>query len=252
MDTLQAVESSILEQQASNISWITAFTTNQDVLEEDMKHINSVSMNTISCDEIALAQRDDTEISKVIKWIESKERPTSEKTSNESRYTRYLLHEWNKLELDKHGLLRRKSGLKNQIVLPKKLHWLVYEELHEKMGHLGADRVLELARARFYWPHMQRDVESYISHKCRCAKQNVPTFQTRAPLLSITTTAPFQMVSLDFVHLVKSSGGYEYMLVIMDHFTRYAQAYATRNKSAKTVAEKLYNENHLFKQLEKL
>ena len=157
MDTLQAVESSILEQQASNISWITAFTTNQDVLEEDMKHINSVSMNTISCDEIALAQRDDTEISKVIKWIESKGRPTSEKTSNESRYTRYLLHEWNKLELDKHGLLRRKSGLKNQIVLPKKLHWLVYEELHEKMGHLGADRVLELARARFYWPHMQRD-----------------------------------------------------------------------------------------------
>jgi 23S rRNA A1618 N6-methylase RlmF len=61
-------------EQESNISWITAFTTNQDVLEEDMKHINSVSMNTISCDEIALAQRDDTEISKVIKWIESKER----------------------------------------------------------------------------------------------------------------------------------------------------------------------------------
>jgi hypothetical protein len=60
MDTLQAVESSILEQQASNISWITAFTTNQDVLEEYMKYINSVSMYTISCDEIALSQRDDT------------------------------------------------------------------------------------------------------------------------------------------------------------------------------------------------
>ena len=87
------------------------------------------------------------------------------------------------------------------------------------MGHLGADRVLELARARFYWPHMQRDVESYISHKCRCVKQKVPTFQTRAPLQSITTTAPFQMVSLDFVHLEKSSGGYEYILVIMDYLT---------------------------------
>ncbi|CAB4027077.1 Retrovirus-related Pol poly from transposon, partial [Paramuricea clavata] len=117
-----------LRKEASNISWITAFTTNQDVLEEDMKHINSVSMNTISCGEIILAQRDDTEISKVIKWIESK--PTSEKTSNESRYTRYLLYEWNKLELDKHGLLRRKSGLKNQIVLPKNS----IEKLHHDQG----------------------------------------------------------------------------------------------------------------------
>ena len=66
--------------------------------------------------------------------------------------------------------------------------------------------------------------------------------KTRAPLKPITTTSPFKLIAINFLHLEKGSGGYEYILVVMDHFTRYAQAYATRNKSAKTVAQKLYND----------
>ena len=52
---------------------------------------------------------------------------------------------------------------------------------------------------------------------------------------------PFEPIAIDFLHLGKSRGGCEYILVVMDHFTRYAQVYATRNMSAKTVAQELYN-----------
>ena len=101
---------------------------------------------------------------------------------------------------------------------------------------------MELAGDRFCWPHMLKDVEFYISHKCRSGKQNVPTFKITAPLQSKTTTAPFQMLSSDFVRHEKSSGGHECILPMMDHFPRYAQVYATRKMLAKTMAEKLRND----------
>ena len=139
--------------------------------------------------------------------------------------------------------MRRNNGkYNNQIVLPKKFHSMVLKELHDNMGHIGAESVLNLAGGRFYWPKMQKDVEHYVQNLCRCIKQKAPKFQNRARLQPIITSSPFELVSIDFVHLEKSSGGYEYILIIIDYFTRYAQAYPTKNTAGKTVAEKLFND----------
>lgn len=119
---------------------------------------------------------------------------------------------------------------------------LVLNELHVEIGHLGVDRVVDLAEARFYWPHMYQDIASFVKYRCRCVKQKKPNTNTRKPMTSISTSAPFELISLDFFHLDKSKGGYEYVMLIADHFTRYTQAYATRNKTARTAAEKRFNE----------
>ena len=126
---------------------------------------------------------------------------------------------------------------------PKKLRSLILKELNEKMGHLGADRTLHLARERFYWPHMQSDIEHYIGHVCQCVKRKPPTLKDQG---SITTHHHYYTVRNDCYRL--SPSGEEpwrvriYILVVMDHFTRYAQAYPTKNKSGGTVAQKLYND----------
>lgn len=89
---------------------------------------------------------------------------------------------------------------------------------------------------------MQRDMEHYITKACSCLKRKRPNKQRRAPLQSIVTTYPFEMVSVDFLRLEKCRGGYEYILVVMDYFAGFAQAYPCTNKSAKTAAEKIFSD----------
>ena len=151
------------------------------------------------------------------------------------------MREWHHLVLGDDGIVRRKCGRNLQIVLPQKYLAHVFKHLHCDLGHLGSEIVTHLARQRFFLPEIQRDIENYVTKVCKCIQQKKPALSVRGPVKNITTSPPFEFVSVDFVHLERSSGGYDYILVIMDHFTRYAQVYPTRNKSAKTAAEKIFN-----------
>lgn len=55
---------------------------------------------------------------------------------------------------------------------------------------------------------------------------------------TITLSVPMNVIAIDFRKVDQCTGGYKYILVIVEHFTHYAQAYATRNKSGKTAPMK--------------
>ena len=153
-----------------------------------------------------------------------------------------MFKQYDKYKIENGVLVRTTTAYGNQIVLPKVCHHLVYEELHSKMAHLGSDRVLELAKQRFYWPGMAKDIEVLVRHKCRCVKDKTPNRPERAALVNIESQRPFQIVSVDYLKLDQCKGGYEYVLIIVDHFTRFVQAFATKNKSGRSAAEKIFNE----------
>ena len=55
----------------------------------------------------------------------------------------------------------------------------------------------------------------------------------------MTSTHPMELVCIDFL-TVEPSKGYENILVITDHFSKFSQAYPTKNQLAKTTARVLF------------
>ena len=100
----------------------------------------------------------------------------------------------------------------------------------------------DLARKRFYWANMQRSIEHFVRKQCRCIKSKPPPQGERAPLVPIVATFPFEIVTLDYVHFDRGKGGYNFALVVIDHFTRFAQIYATKNNDGISAADKLFND----------
>ena len=123
-------------------------------------------------------------------------------------------------------------------MLPVVYHDIVLAGLHDEAGHQGTDHTISLAKSWFYWPGMDCDVEKYIKNYPRCIRRKAQG-KTAAKLAVVDSTYPMDLVCMDFLSLEMSAGGYEHILVITDHFTRYAQAIPSRNQTAKTTARLL-------------
>ena len=87
---------------------------------------------------ILASQKRDPSISRVLAYKLHGRKPPTREICRELPYTRKLLREWPKLDVGKHGFLRRRCGEHVQLVLPREFHPLVYKELHQEMGHQGS------------------------------------------------------------------------------------------------------------------
>ncbi len=196
---------------------------------------------SVSMTELKEKQVRDAVVGPVYKSVLSGSRPAKKDWDGWSHDSKILLRNFEKLYI-LNGVLFRKTAKFNQIVLPSQYHQIVFDELHVKMGHLGVEKVVDLAQARFYWPNMAHHIKQFVQKRCRCIINKQPNVKEKAPLHPISAKSPFEMISIDFIELDTCSGGYKYGLVACDHFTRFVQFYATRSKSSKAAADKIFND----------
>ncbi len=104
---------------------------------------------------------------------------------------------------------------------------------------MGVDRALDLACSRFYWPKMSADIEKNFKTCERCVKRKaVP--EKSEPLVNIQVTRPLELLCIDFLSIEPDLSNIQNVLVMTDHYTKYAVALPTSNQKAKTVAKCLW------------
>ena len=198
-----------------------------------------VPSGALSAEDWTALQSEDPHISLVIDHLQRGVNSLSDETEE----SQLLWKERRKLVLKDNVLFRKRhyDGVDQfQLVLPSSKRRLVFEMAHDKMGHMSRERVIELLRDRFYWPRMQATVEKWLKSCDRCLRRNKSGMNLdRAPLHPIMSSQPMEIVCMDYLGLETSVGGYSSILVLTDHYTRFAMAIPTRNQTALTTAKAL-------------
>ena len=137
----------------------------------------------------------------------------------------------------RNGLLYRKVKLKNHDSV---INQFVTLALHDDYGHLGMVKTLGLLQEKFFWPKMIEDVRNHTGTCEQCTKCKQPP--EREQLKPISCTYPLELVHLNFLTIRKEGTEKAInIMVITDHFTRYAQAYITPKQTAPVVAKTLWD-----------
>ncbi len=135
----------------------------------------------------------------------------------------------------------RKKESVAQIVIPECYVPAVLMIVHDGViaGHPGKERTLTAARARYFWLTMSVDIDSYVSQYVKCA-QNKGSVPRPAPILEYPPPdRPWDVVSIDLLQLPASNQGSKYLLVCVDHLSRYVVLAPIKDKSANSVAHAL-------------
>ena len=157
---------------------------------------------------------------------------------------RALLRQWERLVWQEGVAYRRTQGSGGgpevlQLLLPLCLREEVLRSTHDDLGHQGPERTLQLLRSRCFWPRMAHDVEQWCQRCQRCVLGKAVQPKVRAYWGTLQADQPNEILAMDFTSLEPASDGRESVLVLTDVFTKYTQAFPTRDQRATTVAQVL-------------
>ncbi len=112
-------------------------------------------------------------------------------------------------------------------------------QMHEDLGHFGEQRMLAEIRQRYFWHHRTEDVKAVVRscQQCQLVRSKGNIHSGDEQLKSIPICDLFHRVALDIAGpLPETKSGNRYILVAIDHYSKWCEAKAVADHSAKTTS----------------
>jgi len=193
-------------------------------------------------------QENDPDCSCIIRLLrDSPEKPSWDSVSLQSHDVHVLWSFWPRLRLH-NGLLERKyestDGLSVhwQVIIPVRLRDEFLSVVHGGMsgGHLARRRTAAAIQSRAYWPRWSSDLDAFLCRCEPCVRYHRGKAPRRGTMQTPMVGEPWIRVSVDITgpH-PRSSRFNQYILTVVDHFSKFAFAIPLRCHTAPVVARAL-------------
>ena len=130
-----------------------------------------------------------------------------------------------------------------QLALPKVLRQEALRAYHDNSAggaHLGIERVMAAMKSKYHWPRMHQEIHNYI-HSCdTCQRIKRDTHALPPPLTPLPTDGRFERWHMDFLKVHKTKEGYQYLLIVVDSFTKWIEAFPLKTQESQEVAKCLF------------
>ena len=170
-------------------------------------------------------------------------------TDFENKTQKSLYRQWDRIHIINNALYRSyQTKTKNnntlilQFIVPEQMKSAILVASHDSTlsGHLGVDKTLQRISERYYWPKWETEVREYIASCSICQTTKRAYDKNGAQIKHIISDYPFQIITSDIAGpLPLTKKGNKYILVIIDHFTKWAQIHAIPSAIAEIVANKI-------------
>ena len=94
---------------------------------------------------------------------------------------------------------------------------------HNQMGHQAIDKLYQRILKRFDWPGMKKACEKWVTAGLAWQQVKDPR-KLRFPLQSIGLSELNEVVQIDHQKVCMTDSGYNQVVVMINHFTKYAEA----------------------------